>query len=109
MSRNNDLEGFQEAMLRLGFLRSQIFSRIPKALERSGGHCKSYEGRIDVSFPNFFASQEGGEHTNRWSVELHLYLIGPHRHYDYAGETLLECVEKMEAEVMPWLEEFDRE
>lgn len=83
-------------------LRDDLFDAIRKALEEDG-HCKSYEGQFGVRhmFPNYFEQQDGD--AGWWEITLNCYLIGPHRHYLWMGQTFDECLRKVETDVRAWI------
>jgi len=84
-------------------LRQRLFVAIEQSLSVEG-HCKSYEGTFGIVLPNYFEEKHG---PKRWAVTLDCYVIGPHRHYVWEGETLDEAVAKAEAEVGGWLSEHE--
>ena len=83
-------------------LREDLFTEIRKELEIDG-HCKSYEGlfEIGVVYPNYF-EEEAGDAQKVYVIELHCYIIGPHRHYSWQGNTLLEAMNKADEEIRSW-------
>jgi hypothetical protein len=76
-------------------LRNDIFDRIRAALEEDS-HCKSYEGAMRIAFPSYF---EGG---SRVQIELDCYVLGPNRHYRWAGADLAEAVSKAYRDLRSW-------
>lgn len=96
----------QEAAVRLVDLRARLFDAIRRALEIDS-HCKSYEGAFRVGLPNYFESLEG--RRSEWVVELDCYVIGPNRHYQWAGETFMDAVLAAERDIDGWIAEFDAE
>lgn len=87
-------------------LREKLFDAIKRELEEDG-HCKHYEGEFLVSmrFPNYF-DREG---PITWVIHLDMYLLGPHRHYDWIGQTFDECFEKVKHDVMLWINDSENE
>ena len=81
-------------------LRELVFAEIKRCLAECG-HCKSYEGRVSVVYPNYF---EQGE-PDSFAVELACYLIGPTRHYRWTGNSIDECCDKAIADVEQWITE----
>jgi hypothetical protein len=79
-------------------LRQLVFAEIKKCLEEDG-HCKSYEGRVELIYPNYFEDQD------TYLLELHCYLIGPTRRYEWRGKSFDECAEKAIADVKLWTTE----
>lgn len=79
---------------RLEAYRAKLFAEIKRELEIDG-HCKSYEGRVELHWPCYF----GGE----YSIHLACYVLGPARGYDYYGETWDECFDKAEADLDSWI------
>lgn len=85
---------------RLDEFQDVVFYGIEKALQLEGSH-KSYEGAIRVCLPSYF----GGDYF----VELDCYVLGPSRHYEWAGETLLEAIDKAMSDVKKWVKELGNE
>lgn len=83
--------------LKLAAYRERLFEAITRAL-KIDGHCKSYEGALEILAPSAF----GGD----WSIELHCYVLGPHRHYTFAGATLSDCVDKANDALDTWIDEL---
>ena len=96
-----------EARQRLLDLRARLFRDIDIYFAETDGHCKSYEGtfRIIENLPDYFEQYQGKKAS--YSITLDLYVIGPHRHYQWDGETLEEAVSKCEYEVTVWLIDFE--
>lgn len=102
-----------EDWLRLYQIRHSVFLCIGKLLEEDG-HCKSYEGCFEISFPNYFdeAGRRLGKddlppntHRDDWGVTLHCYLIGPGRHHTWTGATLREALDRADADISRWVVE----
>lgn len=83
---------------RIEAYRAKVFGHIKAQLAKCG-HCKSYEGAVNICPPNYF---EQGD-PEGWRLELHCYLIGPSRHYEWRGGSLAECLTKAEADLGRWL------
>ena len=88
-------------------LRAFVFAEIARCLEEDG-HCKSYEGALSVHLPNYFedaATQHdyGWYREAAWNIELHCYLVGPNRHYTWAGTTFDEALTKAETDIRAWI------
>jgi hypothetical protein len=81
------------------YLRRLLFYGIRIALEQDS-HCKSYEGAVEVRYPDFFEWREG---EGPWTVKVHCYVLGPSRHYDFSGATLDEAVGKAIDAVEAWV------
>ena len=90
-----------EAIVRLLDLRRRVFTAIGQVMSLGDGG-KSYEGTFSIVMPNYWERDD-----ETWTVQLDLYVIGPHRHYDWTAPTLLEAVEKADKEVSGWLAEHD--
>jgi len=93
---------------RFHLIRAEIFKFIAKSLEEDG-HCKSYEGGLNVEWPNYFedkdTSENNGWYTNgSWMITLHCYLLGPSRHYRWIGKSFQECLEKFELDATHWIQ-----
>jgi hypothetical protein len=93
-------EIMEKALQRFLKIREELFDAIKKDLEKDG-HCKSYEGAMEIGFPNFF--DDSAPHENSWRITLHCYVVGPRRHYEWMGKTLDEAVGKMEKDIKKWL------
>lgn len=39
--------------------------------------------------------------------KLHCYVIGPSRHYEWRGRTMDEALDKAEADINTWIEEWE--
>jgi hypothetical protein len=87
----------QVDVARIEALRENVFAHIKRSLEECG-HCKSYEGRINICLPNYFMQDD----EEGWSLELHCYLIEPSRHYEWKGASLSECITKAEKDIDHW-------
>jgi len=89
-------------------LRAELFTAIAQSLAEDG-HCKSYEGALSVSLPNFFEERAAHEHDygwlreEAWGIELHCYLIGPNRHYRWSGVSFDEALCKAELDIRAWI------
>lgn len=95
-----------ESMNKFYKLREDLFKQIDKALEEDGHH-KSYEGTLEITccYPNRF--EENGENKpNYWVIELHCYVIGPSRHYDWDGKTFEEALFKADKEIREWFNDY---
>lgn len=83
---------------RLVRLRGRLFAAIAVSLAEDG-HCKSYEGRMEIVLPGYFDDQ--------WGINLHCYVIGPSRHYEWRGKTLDEALDKAESDILAWCAEYE--
>lgn len=64
------------------------------------GHCKSSEGHVSVSFDNSFRRMDG---TNKLTVEVYSYVLGPHRSHDFDSvDEALEAVREWHAREMAY-------
>lgn len=82
---------------RLMEYRKRLFAEIAKQLALDG-HCKSYEGRIELYWPCYF----GGKHV----LHLACYVLGPTRGYDYEGDSWDECIAKANDDLNRWIQEI---
>lgn len=91
---------------RLMSLRAELFAALTVALAEDP-HCKSYEGHFRVmhSLPNYFETRGDPLQPGDWAWRIHLdcYVIGPHRHYVWAGVTFDEALAKAETDVRAWI------
>jgi hypothetical protein len=84
-------------LIRIEKLREKVFDHIKKSLEECG-HCKSYEGAVRIVYPTYFTRGD----PDCWGLELHCYLIGPSRHYEWRGNILAVCIDKAEKDINHW-------
>lgn len=73
--------------------RRKLFALIERALKRDG-HCKSYEGRLELHFPCYFDDANEG-----YLIRLACYVLGPLRSYDYSGRSWEQCLDKAEKDL----------
>ena len=92
-------------MERLFSLRERLYKMISDYFASGEGHCKSYEGHFVISadYGDYF-DDNNAEDKNPKSVVIHVdvYVVGPHRHYDFAGKTFAEALDKLEAALDEW-------
>jgi hypothetical protein len=63
---------------------------------------------VVVVFPNYFESRGDADcDPNAYGVELHCYVLGPHRHYKWNGSTLGEALRKATRDVKRWIKGLD--
>ena len=88
------------AQERLQKLRQDLYQAIERALEEDDHH-KSYEGIFEVAkcYPSYFERDE----KPTWIITLHCYVIGPHRHYNWRGETFEVALNKAEHDIRKWI------
>jgi hypothetical protein len=89
-----------EDLAALADLRRVLFAAIANATPHHG---KSYEGAMTLHMPDWF--QQGEPRPDAWAVEIHCYVLGPGRHYQYEARTLGEAVAKARADVDAWIAE----
>jgi hypothetical protein len=89
-----------EDLWKLKEFQQTVFKGIEEALYLDGAH-KHYEGAIRVCLPSYF----GGDYF----IELDCYVLGPGRHYEWAGETLSIAIDQALADVKRWIKELDNE
>lgn len=103
----------EEDWTRFLSLRADVFKEIARQLEIDG-HCKSYEGCFEISFPNYFdeAGRRAGRddfppntHVDDWGITLHCYLLGPGRHHTWTGDSFEQCLDRCEPEIRKWISE----
>lgn len=73
-----------------------------RALRHAGEPGKAYEGTWGMIYEGVETDSEESEH---WIITLDCYLIGPHRHYTWVGETMKEALRKCEDDVRGWIAE----
>jgi hypothetical protein len=86
--------------------RALVFSGIARALEIDA-HCKSYEGRVAVVYPSYFSGRSDDKAEPAVTLQLHCYVLGPHRHYEWPGDTLQEAIRAATVDVKAWIEELE--
>lgn len=89
-------------------LRCRLFRMIRQELERNG-HCKSYEGCLEVmtEYPNYFEDVDAEMGPCYVKITLHCYVLGPHRHYELEGKTMAEALDKLEEMIAEWEHGYD--
>lgn len=89
---------------RLMTLRAELFAALTLALEEDP-HSKSYEGHFRVlhSLPNYYEDRRGDHGDWPWRIYLDCYVIGPNRHYIWAGQTFAEALTHAEIDVRAWI------
>lgn len=85
-------------------LRELLFDGIEMAIESGVGHHKSYEGAIEISFPNYFDERQQ-TFTSNYALTIHCYVLGPNRHYTFEGNTLEEAINQAMEHVREWVED----
>lgn len=94
-----------------------VFSGVKRALEIDG-HCKSYEGTVEFhcSLPDYFRATQGeswglsaafGVGDFSYVLELHCYVLGPGRHYEWSGADQADLFERATADVKKWIAELE--
>lgn len=89
---------------RFDALRKLVMDAIRKQLEIDCC-CKSYEGAFEwtVCYPTYFDDPEAKEAPEFYVLQLHCYVLGPARHYEWRGKTRTEVLDKAEREIKSWL------
>jgi len=85
-------------------IRNRLFKCIDEYMKDDYGH-KSYEGKLMLEMPNYFEQDS----PIGWGLDLHLYCIGPHRHYRWDCESLEKLNNQFEFFVEMREKEFDDE
>jgi hypothetical protein len=94
---HNERHATEEAAIkRFAELRTRLCGQIHRIVDRDG-HCKSYEGMIELQLPCAF----GGKAY----ATLHCYVLCPGRHYDWEAESVHELVAMMERDIGAWIRE----
>lgn len=91
-------------------LRRKLFEAIKSQLELDCG-CKSYEGAFEITkcYPNYFEDEYGDGSAILWVIELHCYVIGPHRHYRWDGRSFDVALRKAERDIYSWIQQEEEE
>lgn len=74
-------------------LRQAVFASLDICYKQ-GDAGKSYEGSFAIYFPSY--------HANVWTITCDCSLLGPHRHYQWDGTSLMEAVKKAETDIKSW-------
>lgn len=82
--------------------RDLVYKGVARALELYG-HCKSYEGAIDIHYPGYHHKDGKGDYY----VELHCYVLGPSRHYTWWGDSVDDALSKATVDVQKWILEME--
>lgn len=88
-------------------LREALIAKVNQ-IRAEGEPGKMYEGlfRINYTFPDASDCWDGIINKPcEVAIELHCYLVGPNRHYEWRGKTLEKALEKCEQDVYRWIAE----
>lgn len=86
-------------------LRKRLFKMISDYFDDGGDACKSYEGTFEIvySYPDYFDDEDAEASVpDAVLINLHVYVVGPHRHYTFRGMTLDEALDRLEAALDEW-------
>lgn len=88
------------------YLRKLVWDYIEEYLKDDCGH-KSYEGtwELTVSYPDYFHAESYLDHPEVYVVQLHCYVLGPRRHYQWDGSSWMETLEQAEQDIKQWIRE----
>lgn len=91
-------------------LRKKLFAHLQTIID-SGEPGKSYEGIFEIlcSYPDAWEDPDANGKPDYYEIRLHCYLIGPSRHYDWAGKTLEEAFQKCKNDVELWIKKDIKE
>ena len=85
-------------------LRKKLFGMIDDYF-KGDGHCKSYEGDIEVcaDYGTYF-DDPGAVRSEPvgYVINVHVYVVGPGRHYSFDGKTLGEALDKFSDALVEW-------
>lgn len=85
-------------------LRRWFMAQLRK-IDMSNGH-KRYEGifELTVSYPDFFeyTGNQALDKPDFFEIKLHCYVIGPHRNYEWRGNTMEEVIKKCKNDLIEW-------
>lgn len=73
-------------------------------------YCKSYEGSFEllINYPNYFDENCGDTPTDNpdcVTINLHCYVLGPRRHYEWDGKSIQEAVVKARKDIEQWIKQ----
>lgn len=105
--------GWNDAVIdfeRFHKLRKKTFDGIAKAIEANGGYGKSYEGAFEImqEYPDFYVDPDATS-APIVRIRLHCYILGPARHYEWAGRTFVEALNKAEHDIDGWIKELQED
>lgn len=88
-------------LIRFIQFRKRYLKAIERALEKDDHH-KSYEGQmlVEVYWPDYFHDNE--MLPSEVVLKIDCYVLGPNRSYVYHGNTLGECLDKAEVDLVQW-------
>lgn len=88
------------------YLRKLVWDYIEEYLKDDFGH-KSYEGtwELTLCFPDYFHADRSSDPPEAYVVQLHCYVLGPHRHYRWDGSSWMEALSKAEKDITQWIRE----
>lgn len=91
-------------------LRKRLAKAIAVEIALGYGH-KSYEGTWEISygFPDYFDDPTADAPPEAVKIQLHCYVVGPGRHYQWYGKDFDEAFEKCKADVEKWLAGWEDE
>lgn len=88
-------------------LRRELYRQIEAALVENDHH-KSYEGKCELIFPDYFEAREAAEtnpdvhlYEDPVGIQVHCYIVGPSRHWLFEG-TFDACLDQFET----WLKRY---
>lgn len=88
---------------RLAKYRTDLFAEIKRAMAVFD-HRKPHEGEIKLQMP-------GANQTefDEWQMDVYCYVAsaGADRRFTYIGKTLVECLQKAEADLVVWRADTD--
>ena len=88
--------------LRFRLLRKKVLEEVERQRKR-GEPGKMCDGDLSVKV---YLDNDGSVF---WEIWLYCYLLGPHRQYEWQGDTLSEVLDKAIADVSKWIEEAKAE
>ena len=91
-----------EHLSRIEAIRKRLFEAIENSLKYDG-HCKSYEGRIELHWPNYFTDGVAG--SKGWGISLACYVIGPSRGEHWFADTLDEALSLAGRDIYQWCQD----
>jgi len=93
-------------------LRQRVMEHITHEVTVEHNGPKAYEGTFSITFPSWHHEQGQRPFTalhpeevtrGYYRIELHCYLLGPARHYNWDGATFGVALENCEADMLGWI------
>lgn len=103
MGKNGRIDVSSREWDRFYALRKDLHKALTGVIEL-GAPGKSWEGEMSIAvhFPGVYDLPT--DKPDEVCIHADVYLIGPHRHYDWCGSTFSKALDKAEADIRGWIE-----